>query len=72
LASNTLNIDNDSVNLNTGTYQENTQIFPANINNLNPLVSNVGAYIYSNQIVQFRLNFKANVTYYIKGITTFI
>jgi hypothetical protein len=72
LASNTLNIDNASVNLNTGGSQENTQIFPPTIANLNPLVSNVGAYLYSNQIVQFRLNFKANVTYYIKGITTFI
>jgi hypothetical protein len=72
LASNTLNIDNASVNLNTGTYQENSQLFPTNLAGLNPLVNNVGAYIYSNQIVQFRLNFKANVTYYIKGITTFI
>lgn len=72
LASNTLNIDNASVNLTTGASQENTQTFPTGIAGLNPLVSNVGAYIYSNQIVQFRLNFKANVTYYIKGITTFI
>jgi hypothetical protein len=72
LASNTLNIDNASVNLNTGASQENSQFFPTNLAGLNPLVSNVGAYIYSNQIVQFRLNFKANVTYYIKGITTFI
>jgi len=72
LAANTLNIDNASVNLNTGGSQENSQSFPPNINNLNPLASNVGAYLYSNQIVQFRLNFKANVTYYIKGITTFI
>ncbi len=76
LAANTLNIDNASVNLNTGQSQENSQFFPTNLAGLNPLVNNVGTCIYSNQIsnqiVQFRLNFKANVTYYIKGITTFI
>jgi hypothetical protein len=72
LASNVLNIDNASVNLTTGGSQENTQTFPNNLAGLNPLVSNLGYYIYSDQIVQFRLFLRFNVTYYIKGITTFI
>jgi hypothetical protein len=67
-----LNIDNASVNLNTGGAQENSQTFPAGIANINPLASSVGNCLYSNQIVQFRLNFRAGITYYIKGITTFI
>lgn len=66
----TFNIDNASMNLNTGASQENSQIFSTA--NLNPLNGSSSGVAYSNQIVQFRLNFRANVTYYIKGITTFI
>ena len=70
LYSHTLNIDNASVNLNTGQFQENSQTF--SIPDLNPLASSLSSVLYSNKIVQFRLNFRANFTYYIKGITTFI
>lgn len=70
LHAHTLNIDNASTSLTSPTIQENTQTFP--IPSLNPLNSSTSAIAYANQIVQFRLNFRANFTYYIKGITTFI